>query len=72
MLLVVTAQAQFGFQRNGIGKSTLHTFFNGVAWRINKVIKELQHENVPVSVIGKVLFEHAEQPFYISLVWRGL
>ena len=38
VLLVITAQTEFGFQGNGVSKSALHTLVNGVAGRINEII----------------------------------
>ena len=72
MLLIVTTQAQLGLERNGIGKATLHTLFDGVTGRINKIIKELQHEDVPCIIDGEILLENLEETFVVTLIRRGL
>src|SRR5690348_3647937 len=61
VLLVVTAQTQFCFEWHGIGQSTLHTLFDGVTGRINKVVEKLQYENVPRISDREIFFEHPEQ-----------
>jgi hypothetical protein len=71
MFLVVTAQAQFGLEWNGIGKSSFHTLINRVAGWIDEIIKELQHEDVAGIVDGKILFEYLEEALIVTLVRRG-
>src|SRR5664279_5458365 len=71
MLFIVTAQAQFGFQRNCVSQTTLHTLFNGVTGRIDEVVQEFQHENVPRIGDREIFLEHFEQAFYITLVRCG-
>src|SRR5258705_12016574 len=68
MFLIITAQTKFGFERNSVGQSPFHTFFNRIAWRINKIIKEFQYENVPGISDPKIFFEHSEQTFTITFV----
>src|SRR5207237_9123539 len=72
MLLVVTGEAKLRLQRYGISKPTLHTLFDGVARGINKVVQELQDENVTRIGNREVFLEHAEKAFYVALVRRGL
>jgi hypothetical protein len=69
VFFIITAQAKFRFQRNRISKTALHTFFNGVAWRIDEIIQELKHENVTRVSDWKILTEHPEQTFDIAFVW---
>jgi hypothetical protein len=71
MLLVVTTQAQLGFQRNGLGKAALDTFIDGIARGIYEIIEELEYENVTGIGDGEILFEHAEKAFVLALVGRG-
>src|SRR5512143_834652 len=68
VFLIITAKTKFGFERNRIGQSSFHTLFDSVTWRVNKIIKELQHENVTSIRDRKVFFEHPEQTFNIPLV----
>ena len=72
MLLIVTAQAQFCLEGNSIGKTSLHTLFDGVAGRVNEIIKELQHEDIPCIIDGEVLLENLEKTFVVTLIRRGL
>src|SRR6476620_11742418 len=71
MLFIVTAQAKLGFQGNSIGQSTLHTLFDGVTGRVNKIIKKLQYENVTGVRDREVFLEHTEQTLYVSFVRSG-
>src|SRR5450432_1641841 len=72
MLFVVTAEAEFRLQWHGISKTALHTLFDGVTGRINKIIQEFQHENIPRIGDREIFLEHFEQAFNITLVRRGL
>src|SRR5690349_3142220 len=65
MLFIITAQTKFGLKRNSIGQSSLHTLFDRITRRIDKIIQELQHENVPGISYRKIFFEHTEQTFDI-------
>src|SRR5450432_3599473 len=71
VLFVIATEAEFRFQRNGISEPAFHTFFNSITGRINEIIKEFQHENVPGIGDRKILLKHFEQAFNISLVRRG-
>jgi hypothetical protein len=68
MLFIITAQAQLGLQGNCIGKTTLHTLGNGVTGWINKIIEELKYEDVAGIADGKILLEHPEETFVVSLI----
>ena len=72
MLLIVTAQAQFGLEGNSISQTTLHTLFDGVAGWVYKIIKEFQHEDVPCIIDGEILLENLEKTFVVTLIRRGL
>src|SRR3954470_23867867 len=69
MLFIITTESQFCLQRYGICQSAFHTLFNRVTERIDEVVKELQHENVPRIRDGEIFLEYLEQAFYITLVW---
>jgi hypothetical protein len=71
MLFVVTAESEFCFQRHRIGESAFHTFFNSVTGRINEVVQEFKHKNIPRIGDREILLEHFEQAFYVTLVRRG-
>ena len=44
---------------------------NAKEW-INKIIKELQHEDVPCIIDREVLLENLEKTFVVTLIRRGL
>jgi hypothetical protein len=71
VLLVVTAQAQFGFEGNGIGEPALHTLFDGIAGRIDEIVQELQYENVAGVRDRKVLLEHLEETLVVAFIGGG-
>src|SRR5579863_430436 len=68
VLLIVTTEPQFCFQRYGICQTAFHTFLNRVTGRIDKVIQEFEHENVPRVSNREIFLEYLEQAFDISLV----
>src|SRR6185295_18753725 len=68
VLLVITAQAEFCLERNSIRQATLHTFFNGIAGRIDKIIEELEYKNVARISNRKILAKYTEQTFDVSFV----
>src|SRR4030095_5701732 len=68
VFLIITAQTKFGFERNSISQSSFHTLFDGITGRIDKIIKELQHENVAGIRDRKIFFEHSEQTFNVSFI----
>src|SRR5450432_2675292 len=72
MLFIVTTESEFCFERYGIRQTAFHTFFNGVPGRINEIIQEFQHENIPCIRDREIFLEHFEQAFNITLVRRGL
>src|SRR5215813_812881 len=71
VFFIITAQTKFGFERNSICQSPLHTLFNGVARRIDEIIQKFQHENVAGIRDWKILTEHTEQTFNVPLIWSG-
>ena len=71
MLLIITAQTKFGFQGNSVSQPSFHTLFDSIAGRVNKVIQELQNENIPGISNRKILFEHTEQTFNVTFVRCG-
>src|SRR6185437_5435061 len=67
VFFIITTQAQFSFKGNGISQPSLNTLFYSIAGRVNKIIQEFQHENIPCIIYRKIFFEHAKYPFYVSL-----
>ena len=72
VFFVVTAQAQFGLEGNGIGQPPFDTLFDGVTGRVNKIIQEFQHEDVPRIRDREILLKYTEKPFVITFVGRCL
>src|SRR5258705_12853762 len=70
MFLIITAKTKLCFERNSISQTSFHTLFDGITGRVDKIIKEFQHENVAGIRDRKIFFEHPEQTFNISFI-RG-
>src|SRR5438270_14031355 len=60
MLFIITAKTELCFKRNRISKSSFNTLFYGVSRRVDKIIEEFQHENIPGISDRKILFENTE------------
>jgi len=71
VFFVVTGQAQFRLQGNAIGQSALHTFLDGIAGRIDKIVEEFEDEDVPGIRNRKVFLKHLIQAFVDPIFRSG-
>ncbi len=70
VLLIITRQPKLRLQRHAVGQSPLHTLVDGVPRRVNKVVQEFKHEDIPGISDGEILLKNAVQTF-VSSVFRG-
>jgi hypothetical protein len=71
VLLVVTAQTEFCFERHGVRKPPLNTLFDGITRRVYEVIQEFQIEDISRICDREVFLEYFKKAFVVSLVWCG-
>ena len=67
VVFVVAIQSQLGLKRNAEGKTAIDALIDGVLWRVNGIIDELQHEVFAGVGYGKVLRENLEKAFVLPL-----
>ena len=70
MFFIVAGQSQLCLEGQAECQATLHTFFDGVAWWIDVVIKKLKDEDVSRVRDREVLLEHPVKPL-VYAVFRG-
>src|SRR5690242_7736467 len=70
VLFIVTTQTKFCLQRNRVSESSFDTFFDSIAWWIDKIIEEFQHENITCIIDWKIFLKHTEKPFIITFIGR--
>ncbi len=68
MFFIITTQTQFRLQGYCVSKSSFHAFLNGVAGRIDEIIKKLKDENVSGIGNREIFLKHTEQSFNISFI----
>ena len=72
VLGVVARQFQFGFQRNTVGQTTLDALLDGVAGRIDEIVKKLEGEIITGIRNREVLLEDPEESLVQTIVGIGL
>ena len=70
MVGIGAIQFHLGLQGYAVGKSALETFVNGIAWRVDKVVEELQHEVITRIGNGEVLCKYFIQAVVLALLGR--
>ncbi len=63
VLGIGTVQLQFGLERNTVGQPPFDTLFDGIARRIDEIIKEFEHEIVTCIGYREILGENLVQSF---------
>ena len=61
-----------GLEGHAVGKSTFETLFDGISWRVNEIVEELEHEIVSRVGDGEVLREHLVESVVLSQFGRGV
>ena len=71
MIRICTEQLHFCLQRHTVCQSALQTLLNGVTWRINEVIQELECEVITRVCYREVFIEHLIQTILLAFLrWR--
>ena len=69
---VRTVKLELGLEGHAVSESSLQTFLNGIARRVDVVVEKLQHEVVTCVGNGEVLAEHLVQAIVLAKLWRGI
>jgi hypothetical protein len=72
MIRVGAIEFQFGFKRNAVSESSFDAFSNRIPWRIDKIIKELEHKIVSSVSDRKVFGKNFEETLIHPVVRIGL
>lgn len=72
VLRVVAGEFQLGLQRDAVGETTLDALLDGVAGRVDEVVKKLKGEVVAGIRNGEVLPEDFEETLVKTVVRVGL
>ena len=67
---VAARKLQLRFQWHTVGQTAFQTLFNGVAWGVDVVVKEVETEVVAGVGYWEILCEHLVQSVVLTLLWR--